>query len=189
MSLSDKVVITCALTGAIANKAQCPHIPYTADEIGEEARRAYEAGAAAVHIHARTPEGAPSYNVEDYKNIYDAVTAACPIIINFSTGAVGISTEMKTAPIKSIKPAVGALNMGSMNYAKYRQGKKDFASHMGTPQAHTVAWNTGLMHSGKGSQSIAKVSSAESPAIPVNLPIRRRSPRRWRLGELIRQLR
>ena len=50
----DLCVITCALTGVLANRAQCPAIPYTPAEIGEEARRAYEAGAAAVHIHARS---------------------------------------------------------------------------------------------------------------------------------------
>lgn len=119
-------IITCALSGVVANRAQCPAIPYTPEEYAAEAKRAYEAGAAAVHIHARTPEGAPSYEVRDYKNIYDAVTDACPIVINFSTGAISITTEQKTAHIKAVKPALGALNMGSMNYAKYTQEKKRF---------------------------------------------------------------
>ncbi len=119
-------MITCALSGVVANRAQCPAIPYTPEEYAAEAKRAYEAGAAVVHIHARTPDGAPSYNVQDYQNIYDAVTAACPIIINFSTGAINITTEQKTAHIKAIKPAIGALNMGSMNYAKYHEKKKAF---------------------------------------------------------------
>lgn len=119
-------MITCALSGVVANRAQCPAIPYTPEEYAAEAKRAYEAGAAAVHIHARTADGFPSYEVQDYKNIYDAVTAECPIIINFSTGAIGVTTEQKTAPIKAIKPAIGALNMGSMNYAKYHTKKKNF---------------------------------------------------------------
>jgi len=119
-------IITCALSGVVANRAQCPAIPYTPEEYAAEAKRAYEAGAAAVHIHARTPEGAPSYEIRDYKNIYDAITAACPIVINFSTGAISITTEQKTAHIKAVKPALGALNMGSMNYAKYTQEKKRF---------------------------------------------------------------
>ena len=93
-------MITCALSGVVANRAQCPAIPYTPEEYGLEAKRAYEAGAAVVHIHARKPDGNPSYDVEDYRNIYEAVTAACPIIINFSTGAVGVSTEKKIAPFK-----------------------------------------------------------------------------------------
>ena len=119
-------MITCALSGVVANRAQCPGIPYTPEEYAAEARRAYEAGASVAHIHARTAEGHPSYEVSDYRAIYDAVTAACPIIINFSTGAIDITTEQKTAHIKAIKPAIGALNMGSMNYAKYHPKRKDF---------------------------------------------------------------
>ncbi len=121
-----KCMITCALSGVVANRAQCPAIPYTPEEYAAEAKRAYDAGASVVHVHARTTDGFPSYEVQDYKNIYDAITAACPIIINFSTGAIGITTEQKTAHIKAIKPAIGALNMGSMNYAKYHPKKRDF---------------------------------------------------------------
>jgi 3-keto-5-aminohexanoate cleavage enzyme len=119
-------MITCAMSGVVANRAQCEAIPYTPEEYAAEAKRAYDAGAAVVHIHARTPDGQPSYEIADYKNIYDAVTAACPIIINFSTGALNITTDQKTAHIKAIKPAIGALNMGSMNYAKYNTKKKSF---------------------------------------------------------------
>lgn len=119
-------MITCALSGVVANRAQCPAIPYRPEEYAAEAKRAYEAGAAAVHIHARTPDGAPSYEVEDYRAIQAAVTAACPVIVNFSTGAIGIPTEKKIAPIRALKPAVGALNMGSMNYAKYHPARKEF---------------------------------------------------------------
>jgi 3-keto-5-aminohexanoate cleavage enzyme len=119
-------MITAALSGVVANRAQCPGIPYTPEEYAAEAKRAYDAGAAVVHIHARTPDGLPSYEVQDYRNIYDAVTAACPIIINFSTGAIGITVEQKIAHIQAIKPAIGALNMGSMNYAKYNPAKKSF---------------------------------------------------------------
>mgnify|MGYP005838678887 CR=1 FL=1 len=119
-------IVTCALSGVVANRAQCPGIPYTPEEYAAEAKRAYEAGAAVVHIHARTCDGLPSYDIQDYQKIYDAVTSACPIVINFSTGAIGITTEQKTAHIKAIKPALGALNMGSMNYAKYNPSKKGF---------------------------------------------------------------
>lgn len=120
------VMITCALSGVLANRDQCPAIPYTPEDYAAEAKRAYEAGAAVAHIHARKPDGSPSYEVEDYKNIYDAVTDACPIIINFSTGAINITTEQKTAHIKALAPAIGALNMGSMNYAKYNKKAKKF---------------------------------------------------------------
>ena len=119
-------MITCALSGVVANRAQCPAIPYAPEEYAAEAKRACEAGAAVVHIHARKPDGTPSYEVADYRNIYDAVTAACPIIINFSTGAIGIPVETKMAPVTTIRPAIAALNMGSMNYAKYNPMKKKF---------------------------------------------------------------
>ena len=119
-------MVTCALSGVVANREQCPAVPYSPEEYAAEARRAYEAGAVAVHIHARKPDGSPSYEVADYRNIYEAVTAACPVIINFSTGAVGVSLEKKIAPVTEIKPAIAALNMGSMNYAKYHPKKKDF---------------------------------------------------------------
>jgi len=119
-------MITCALSGVVANREQCPAIPYTPEEYAKEAKRAYEAGAAVVHIHARKPNGTPSYDVQDYRNIYEAIISACPVIINFSTGAIKATTEQKISHIKEIKPAIGALNMGSMNYAKYNTKKKDF---------------------------------------------------------------
>lgn len=119
-------MITCALSGVVANRDQCPAIPYTPEEYAAQAKGAYDAGAAVVHIHARKPDGPPSYEVDDYRNIYEAVTTACPVIINFSTGAVGIPVEKKIAPMKEIQPAIAALNMGSMNYAKYHPEKRSF---------------------------------------------------------------
>ncbi|MFN7146193.1 MAG: 3-keto-5-aminohexanoate cleavage protein [Myxococcota bacterium] len=123
---SRPCMVTAALSGVVANRAQCPAIPYTPEEYAAEARRAYEAGAAAVHIHARTPEGAPSFEIEDYRNIRDAIVAECPVIINFSTGALDVSVEKRLAYLHAVKPAVAALNMGSMNYAKYNAKKKGF---------------------------------------------------------------
>jgi 3-keto-5-aminohexanoate cleavage enzyme len=58
--VQDKVIVTCALTGVLATREQCPWVPYTPAEIADEACRAYEAGAAVVHIHARTDQGSPS---------------------------------------------------------------------------------------------------------------------------------
>jgi uncharacterized protein (DUF849 family) len=139
-------IITCALSGVVANRAQCPAIPYTPEEYAAEAKRAWEAGAAAVHIHARTPAGDPSYEVADYRAIHQAVTAACPIAINFSTGAVGVSTEQKIAPVRELKPALAALNMGSMNYAKYHPERKDFVFEFvfSNPFSEIMALITGM---------------------------------------------
>jgi uncharacterized protein (DUF849 family) len=122
----DKVVVTAALTGALANRDQCPDIPYTPEEIAEEARRAREAGAAVVHIHARERDGSPTVRVEMYREIMEAVRARSDILINFSTGAVGIPMEERVAHIRDLKPEIGALNMGSMNYAIYSSKKKTF---------------------------------------------------------------
>ena len=122
----DKVVVTAALTGALANRDQCPAIPYTPEEIGEEARRAREAGAAVVHIHARERDGRPTVRVEMYREIMEAVRARSDILINFSTGAVGIPMEERVAHIRELKPEIGALNMGSMNYAIYSKKRKVF---------------------------------------------------------------
>lgn len=119
-------VVSCALSGVVANRDQCPAIPYTPEEYAREAKRAWEAGAAMVHIHARTPDGAPSFEVEDYRNIRDAIVAECPIVTNFSTGAVGVSVEQRVRYLQEVRPAVAALNMGSMNYAKYNPKKKRF---------------------------------------------------------------
>ena len=123
---SRPAMITCALSGVVADRAQCAAIPYTPEEYAAEAKRAYEAGAAAVHVHARSPDGRPSFEIVDYQAIRDAIVAACPVIVNLSTGAVGVSVEKRLAYLDAVKPAVAALNMGSMNYAKYSEKRKDF---------------------------------------------------------------
>ena len=127
----DKVIITCALTGVLANRAQCPWVPYTPVEIAEEAKRAYDAGASVVHIHARDPEsGGPSYSPDVYAAIAEETRKRCPIILNFSTGAIGVPAEQKIAPVIRVKPEIAALNMGSMNYAKYSEKRKEFVFDM-----------------------------------------------------------
>ncbi|HXL39195.1 MAG TPA: 3-keto-5-aminohexanoate cleavage protein [Myxococcales bacterium] len=122
---TDKVIVTCALTGVLANRDQCPWVPYTPVEIAEEARRAYEAGAAVVHVHARTDEGGATYEPSVYAAIRREIEQRCPVILNFSTGGAG-SMEGRVAHIAQVRPAIGALNMGSMNYAKYSPKRKDF---------------------------------------------------------------
>jgi uncharacterized protein (DUF849 family) len=121
----DACVITCAMSGVAANRDQCPAIPYTPEEYAKEARRARDAGASVVHIHARYPDGQPSYRVEEYRSITEAILAEAPdLIINYSTGAVGIPIQERVHQITALKPELGALNMGSMNYAKYSKKRK-----------------------------------------------------------------
>lgn len=130
MSLEDPVIVTCSISGAIANRDQCPAIPYTPAEYAAEARRAVDEGASMIHIHARTPDGTPSYEIDDFRAITDAILDEVgDVVINFSTGAIGVSLEKRIAYLQALKPDVAALNMGSMNYAKYSRRRRDFVFH------------------------------------------------------------
>ncbi len=128
LSLDDPAVITCAISGAIANRDQCPAIPYTPDEYAAEARRIVDEGGVHIHIHARTPDGTPSYEVEDFLAIREAIVGEVgdAAIINFSTGTIGVPVEKRIAYLEAGRPEVAALNMGSMNYAKYSRKRHDF---------------------------------------------------------------
>ncbi len=131
MSLEDPVVITCSISGVIANRAQCPAIPYTPEEYGAEAKRAVDEGASMIHIHARKPDGTPSYEIEDFSAITEAIRGAVDdVIINYSTGTVGVPTSKRVDYLRACRPEVAALNMGSMNYAKYSRTRKEFVFKM-----------------------------------------------------------
>jgi uncharacterized protein (DUF849 family) len=126
-SFDDPVVISCSISGVIANRDQCPAIPYTPEEYAAEARRAVDEGASQIHIHARMPDGAPSYEVEDFRAITEAILAEVgDVIVNYSTGAIGIPIEKRIEYLRALKPDIAALNMSSMNYAKYSSRRKDF---------------------------------------------------------------
>src|SRR3954453_15370767 len=123
----DPVVISCSISGAIANRDQCPAIPYTPEEYAAEAKRAVDEGASQIHIHARSPDGTPSYEIEDFQAITEAINGAVDeVIINYSTGAIGIPIEKRLESLRALRPDVAALNMSSMNYAKYSKRRKDF---------------------------------------------------------------
>ncbi len=128
MALDDPVVITCAISGTIANREQCPAIPYTPEEYAAEARRIVDEGGVHIHIHARTRDGQPSYEIEDFQAIKDAIREEVGdrAIINFSTGTIGVPVAKRVAYLEACRPEVAALNMGSMNYAKYSAKRKDF---------------------------------------------------------------
>lgn len=126
MGIGDKVVISAALTGVAANRDQCKRIPYTPREIAEEALRAYNAGAAIVHIHGREYDGTPSWRVEIFREVMQEVRKRCPVMVNFSTGAVGVDRDTRIGHIRELRPEIAALNMGTMNYAKYSPKRKSF---------------------------------------------------------------
>jgi 3-keto-5-aminohexanoate cleavage enzyme len=126
-SFEDPVIITCSISGVLANRDQCPAIPYTPEEYAAEARRAVDEGASQIHIHARKPDGTPSYEIEDFRAITEAILAEVgDVLVNYSTGAIGISIEKRLEYLRALRPDVAALNMSSMNYAKYSKRRKDF---------------------------------------------------------------
>src|SRR5438270_8362659 len=123
----DPVVITCSISGAVANRDQCPAIPYTPEEYGAEAKRAVDEGASMIHIHARTPDGVPSYEIDNFRAITEAILGAVDdVIINYSTGAIGVPLDQRIEYLRALRPEIAALNMGSMNYAKYSTRRKAF---------------------------------------------------------------
>jgi uncharacterized protein (DUF849 family) len=122
-----KLILSAALTGAATNRAHCPYIPYTPVEIAEEAKRAVDAGASIVHIHAREDDGLPSWRTEVFEAITREVRARCPeVIINYSTGAIGMTAAERIKHLPATKPDMAAFNMGSMNYAIFSKKAKQF---------------------------------------------------------------
>jgi uncharacterized protein (DUF849 family) len=132
MSLDHPVVITCSISGAIANREQCPAIPYTPAEYAAEARRIVDEGGVMIHIHARKPDGTPSYEIEDFQAITEAIRAEVgeAVIVNYSTGTIGVPVQKRIEYLRACRPEVAALNMGSMNYAKYSRSRKQFVFQM-----------------------------------------------------------
>jgi 3-keto-5-aminohexanoate cleavage enzyme len=123
----DPAILVCSISGAVASREQCPAIPYTPEEYAAEAKRAVDEGATMIHIHARTPEGVPSYEVEDFRAITAAINGAVDdVIINYSTGAIGVPIAKRIEYLRELRPDVAALNMSSMNYAKYSSRRKEF---------------------------------------------------------------
>ena len=132
----DLCVVTCALTGVLADRKHCPSLPYTPVEIGEEARRAYDAGASVVHIHARNDDGSPTFSPEVFEQIRREVRARSPVLLNFSTGTLAEDVSQQCEYIAKCRPEIAALNMGTMNYSKYSRQKKAFAFDMVFPNTY-----------------------------------------------------
>jgi uncharacterized protein (DUF849 family) len=116
-----KVVITCAVTGAIHTPTMSPYLPITADEIAEAAIGAHEAGAAIVHLHARDPkDGRPDQRPEAFAPFLAKIRKSCDVVVNITTGgAPTMTVEERVKPCAHFKPEVASLNMGSMNFGLY----------------------------------------------------------------------
>lgn len=124
--MSDKAILTCALTGVLTDPRQHP-VPVTVEEMAASAREAYEAGAAIVHVHFRAQEPGmgrfPSWDPEVAAAIDEAIRAACPgVVFNMTTGVVGPDVSGPIACMRRIRPEIAACNAGSLNYLKARQG-------------------------------------------------------------------
>jgi uncharacterized protein (DUF849 family) len=115
----DKFIVTAALTGAIHTPTMSPYLPITPDEIAADARRASEAGAAAVHVHARDPEtGQPSADSALFGEILSKIRSNCDAVICPTTGGgSGMSAEQRVSVVKTYSPELASLNAGSLNFA------------------------------------------------------------------------
>jgi uncharacterized protein (DUF849 family) len=124
MARSEKVVVTCALTGVLTNPAQHP-VPVTPEQMARQARQAFDAGATVVHCHFRDQRPGmgflPSWDPAVAGAICDAIRAECPeLVINMSTGVVGPDISGPVACLERVRPEMAALNAGSLNYLKTR---------------------------------------------------------------------
>ena len=121
MAEQRKVIITCAVTGAIHTPTMSPYLPVTPDEIAEAAIGAAKAGAAIVHLHAREPkDGRPTQDPEMFKRFLPKIKAGADVVVNLTTGgAPTMSVEERLQPALKLRPEVASLNMGSMNFGLY----------------------------------------------------------------------
>lgn len=121
MSIADKVIITCAVTGAIHTPSMSPYLPVTPEEIAEAAVGAAEAGAAIVHLHARDPvTGKPDQTPEAFGRFLPRIKQATNAVVNLTTGGAPYMTvQERVKPAQTFKPEVASLNMGSMNFGLF----------------------------------------------------------------------
>ena len=113
----EKLIITACICGAEVTKEQNPNVPYTVEEIVREAKSAYDAGAAIIHLHVREDDGTPTQSADRFKECIDAIRKELPdVIIQPSTGgAVGMSNEERLAPI-DLNPEMATLDCGTCNF-------------------------------------------------------------------------
>jgi len=121
MRASQKVIITCAVTGSIHTPSMSPHLPVTPQEIADAALGAAEAGAAIVHLHARNPQdGRPEQTTEAFMRFLPQIRQSSDVVINLTTGgAPTMSVAERLVPALELKPEVASLNLGSMNFGLY----------------------------------------------------------------------
>lgn len=134
MFQQKKIIISCAVTGAIHTPSMSPYLPITADEIAEASIAACEAGAAIIHLHARNPvTGKPDQTPEAFLPFLKQIKARSKAVVNLTTGGAPYMTvQERMQPAKVLKPEVASMNMGSMNFGlfpmlnRYKEFKHDW---------------------------------------------------------------
>lgn len=136
MEEQDRIIITCAVTGAIHTPSMSPYLPITPEQIIEESVKAVEAGASIIHIHARDPtNGRPTTDINIFKKICSGIKERCGAVICVTTGGggtLGIPVVERVKVVPALKPEMATLNMGSMNFSihpllkKYKNFKYDW---------------------------------------------------------------
>ena len=127
----DKLIITAAICGAEVTKANNPAVPYTVEEMVREAKLAYEAGAAIIHVHVRTDDGTPTQDRERFREVMDAIRKELPdvIMIPSTGGATGMTPEERLQPTE-LFPEMATLDCGTCNF-----GDEVFENTMPTMRA------------------------------------------------------
>lgn len=112
----NKVMITCAISGAETTRKQCPSLPVTPDELAAAAYEAWQAGAAIVHLHVRNDDGSPTADVQVFKKAIELIRKKCDIVVEITTGgAVGMTPEERIAPV-CLEPDMASLDCGTVNF-------------------------------------------------------------------------
>jgi uncharacterized protein (DUF849 family) len=132
--MKDKAIITAAITGSIHTTSMSPHLPITPKQIADDAVRAYEAGAAVCHIHARDPEtGRPTPDTNLIREIITSIKSRCNMVVCITTGGgLGMTAEQRLVPVSTFKPELASFNAGSINFAlfhaleRYKEFKFDW---------------------------------------------------------------
>jgi len=119
--MKEKAIITAAITGSIHTPSMSEYLPITPQQIADEAVRAYEAGAAVCHVHARNPEtGMPVPDVNLMKEIITKIKSRCNMVVCITTGGgLGMTVEQRVAPVTLYKPELASFNAGSINFALF----------------------------------------------------------------------
>jgi uncharacterized protein (DUF849 family) len=121
MAVSQKVIITCAITGSGHTPSMSPHLPYTMEQVVDQGVAAAAAGAAVLHLHAREPaDGRPTADPAVFAKYARGISDRCDVVISISTGGgTGMTVQERLAGVLKLQPELCTLNLGTMNYGSF----------------------------------------------------------------------